>query len=246
MTGLIKKWLLRILGQERYLTLTSTIFFISFQQGRLRKNPAYFTHYLVGSLIKPGFTIIDIGANLGYYSVLFAHRTGPSGKVVSVEPIELYRRVLQKNIAGLKQVHVLPYALGEHEGVLKMGNPSKEQHRHGLMKVLKEEETAEIQYEVPVKNPVSLFSDLEKIDYIKCDIEGYEVPVIPAMRSLIEKHMPILQIETEGENKKILMLLLEELGYNTYYAGPEKFEPYNDVSLPLPGDLIAIPKDRIV
>ena len=244
--GLLKKWLLKILGQERYLTLVSTIFFLSFHKGKLRNDPAYFTHYLVGSLIKPGFTIIDIGANLGYYSVLFANHTGTSGRVIAVEPIELYRKVLQKNIRGLTQVTVLPYALGENEGLLKMGNPSKDKHRHGLMRVLDENETAEQQYEVPVKNPLILFADLEKIDYIKCDIEGYEVPVIPSMKPLIEKHRPIMQIETEGENKKIIMGLFMELNYETYYAGPTKLEPYHDVSLPLPGDLIAIPKERIV
>lgn len=240
---IVKSWLLKLLGQERYLKLVSTVFFVGFSQGWLRNNPAYFTHYLVGRLIKPGQTIIDIGANLGYYSVLFASKTGPTGKVYSVEPIELYRNVLQKNIGGFKQVTVLPFALGENEGTLKMGNPSLDKHRHGLMRVLTEDEAAAAQYEVKVKNPAELFDSIEKIDYIKCDIEGYEVPVIPAMKDLIAKHRPILQIETEGENQKILTDLLMGLGYRLYYAARERMVAISNPDTPLPGDLIAIPKE---
>lgn len=241
---LLKKMLLKILGPERYLTLVSAIFFISFHRGRLKKNPAYYTHYQVGPLIKPGYTVIDIGANLGYYTVLFANRTGSGGRVLAVEPIALYRKVLEKNISGLKQVSILPFALGEHEGFLKMGNPSADKHRHGLMRVLEETETHAAEYEVPVKNPTVLFADLERIDYIKCDIEGYEVPVIPAMRPILEKHRPMVQVETGGANKTVLMKLFKELGYNTFYATSDSLQPYTDASQSLPGDLIAIPKER--
>ncbi len=233
-----------MLGQERYLKLVSTLFFISFSQGWLRKNPAYFTHYLVGRFIQPGQTIIDIGANLGYYSVLFANKTGVNGKVYAVEPISLYRNVLQKNVESFPQVILLPYALGEKEGTLKMGNPTADKHRHGLMRVLQESEADAAQYEVAVKNPMELFAHFEKIDYIKCDIEGYEVPVIPAMRALIEKHRPIMQIETEGENKKLLMGLFEEIGYKTYYAGRVNLVRYENPDGLLQGDLIAIPGEK--
>ncbi len=245
MTGTVKALLLKMLGQEKYLRLTATAFFVAYHQGWLRNNPAYFTHYLAPGFIQPGFTVIDIGANLGYYSCLFAAKTGPEGKVLSVEPIELYRKILEKNTAGFAQVSILPYALGESEGTLKMGNPSQEKHRHGLMRVLKDEEAGNDFYEVQVKNPVSLFSGLEKIDYIKCDIEGYEVPVIPAMKPLIEKHQPVMQVETEGENKKLLMALFSSLNYRTYYAGRDYLMAYPDAEAVLPGDLIAIPATKI-
>jgi hypothetical protein len=114
------------------------------------------------------------------------------------------------------------------------------------MRVLTEEEASAAEYEVEVKNPATLFAGLEKIDYIKCDIEGYEVPVIPAMRPLIEKHRPILQIETGGENKRIIMALLQELGYKTYFAGKDKLMDYKDSAQDLPGDLIGIPKEKNV
>lgn len=245
MTGTIKAWLLKLLGQEKYLALTSAIFFVAYHTGWLRNNPSYFTHYMATRFIQRGYTVIDIGANLGYYSCIFAAKTGTAGKVLSVEPIELYRRILVKNTADFPQVVILPYALGENEGTLKMGNPSQAKHRHGLMRVLKEEETGSEYYKVPVKNPLNLFSGEEKIDYIKCDIEGYEVPVIPAMKPLIEKHRPLMQIETEGENKKLLMQLFKGLNYRTFYASHDNLIPYQDSEKVLPGDLICIPEEKM-
>lgn len=245
MTGTIKAGLLKILGQEKYLKLTSGLFFVAFKNGWLRSNPSYFTHYMVARFIKPGYTVIDIGANLGYYSCLFAEKTGPAGKVLSVEPIELYRRVLIKNTRSFPQVTILPYALGENEGTLKMGNPSQDKHRHGLMRVLRENESGDEVYEVPVKNPLTLFRSLQRVDYIKCDIEGYEVPVIPAMKPLIEQHRPVMQVETDGENKKLLMALFAGMGYKTFYANQQNLVPYTNDKEVLPGDLIAVPGEKM-
>ena len=172
---------------------------------------------------------------------------GVNGKVLAVEPIALYRKILEQNVAGLAQVTILPYALGETEGIIKMGNPSADKHRHGLMRVLKEDEVkanAEV-YNVAVKNPMQLFGSLEKVDYIKCDIEGYEVPVIPALRPLIEKLRPIMQIETEGDNKNVLMRLCKEVNYVTFFAGKNTLVPYADATKHLQGDLIAIPAEKV-
>ncbi|HSK12101.1 MAG TPA: FkbM family methyltransferase, partial [Phnomibacter sp.] len=131
MVRAIKSWLLKILGPHNYLSLTSNLFFLYFKNGWLRNDPAYYAHYMVGKVIRPGQTIIDIGANLGYYTRLFAKRTGTGGKVWAVEPIELYRSILEQNTAGYPQVTILPYALGKENGSIRMGNPTNNKHRHG-------------------------------------------------------------------------------------------------------------------
>ncbi len=243
----LKSILIRLLGRRQYLTLVSKGFFLSFQQGWLRSNPAYRTHYFVRNFIQPGQTVVDIGANLGYYSTEFARLVGKTGKVLAVEPIPLYRSILQKNIRSLPQVEVLPYALGETEGTISMGLPFSDQHRHGLMKVLKEEEKAKAPevFEVELKNPANLFSNLAALHYLKCDIEGYEVHVLPAMKDVIEKHLPILQVETEGDNKLLLHQLFCGMGYHMCYVGEKGLVPYPNPAMHLPGDMIAIPPNRI-
>ena len=50
-------------------------------------------------LIQPGWTAIDVGANIGYFTLLMANRVGPQGKVIAFEPINENFRILQENIA---------------------------------------------------------------------------------------------------------------------------------------------------
>ncbi len=237
-----------MLGQRAYLQLTSRLFFIYFFNGWLRNNRSYDTHYFVKNFILKGDTVIDIGANLGYYSVHFAKLTGADGKVYSVEPIELYRSVLRQNVGDYNQVEILPFALGETAGFIKMGNPSTDKHRHGLMRVLDENEEADQNdvYEVEMKNPVTLFNHLVKISYIKCDIEGFEVPVIPAMKELIVKHRPFVQVETDGDNKMIIHRMFKDIDYNLFFVREGILVAYENPEKTLAGDLIAIPGEKTI
>jgi FkbM family methyltransferase len=244
----IKNFLLRLLGRKNYLILTSRVFLAYYRLGLLKGNTAYQTHYFVKRFIKPGQTVIDIGANLGYYSCQFARWVGKSGYVLAVEPIPLYRKVLRFNTERYPQLDILPFALAEHEGTGTMGIPGSDKHRHGLMKILSSEEKNQVAEteKVLLKNPLDLFSRLENIDYIKCDIEGYEVPVLPLMWALIEKHRPIMQVETDGENKKILFERFKATGYHQFYVQGKILLPYTDPSLALPADLIAIPSEKVI
>ncbi|MES2777305.1 MAG: FkbM family methyltransferase [Bacteroidota bacterium] len=245
----IKSLLNKLLGQKNYLRLTSTLFFHYFNKGWLKDTPSYFSHYFVKNLIGQGETVIDIGGNLGYFTKIFSRLVGKTGRVYTVEPIELYRQVLEKNISGLQNVTILPYALGENDGTILMGNPSSDKHRHGLMRVLKKDETQYLaagdKYEVELKHPLHLFEALGKIDYIKCDIEGYEVPVIPLMEPLIARQLPIMQIETEGDNKFTILEMMWKLGYKSFYAQKQQLIPVLTTDQTVVGDLMFIPAHRI-
>ncbi len=245
----IKALLNKLLGQKNYLRLTSTVFFHYFNKGWLNDNPSYYSHYFVKNLIQQGETVIDIGGNLGYFTKIFSRLVGKTGRVYTVEPIELYRQVLEKNISSLQNVTILPYALGENDGTILMGNPSSDKHRHGLMRVLKKDETqfiaAEEKYEVAMKHPLHLFESLGKIDYIKCDIEGYEIPVIPLMEPLIARQLPLMQIETEGENKFLILEMMWKLGYKSFYAEKQKLIPVLTTDQTVIGDLMFIPAHRL-
>ena len=61
-----------------------------------------------------------------------------------------------------------------------------------------------------------LFGKLERLDFIKCDIEGYEVIVMREMRPLLERHRPTVLIETGGENRPQIIELFTELDYKGY------------------------------
>ena len=61
-----------------------------------------------------------------------------------------------------------------------------------------------------------LFAGLERLDLIKCDVEGYELVIMREIRPLLERFRPTVLIETGGENRPQIIALFTELGYKGY------------------------------
>ncbi len=213
----IKKVLYLIFDERVYFRIISMSFFILYYSGLLKISSKFKMHYFVSKLIRKGDTIIDIGANLGYYTRIFARATGSEGIVWAVEPVPLYREILKKNLNGISNIIILPYALGDKESVEYMGIPGDQPYRHGLTRIIKhEEEDDNTGLRVEVKTPLTLFGNLDKVDYIKCDIEGYENRVIPGFIEIIKRDRPIIQIELEQKNRQLINDILLKEGYNSY------------------------------
>lgn len=220
----LKAWLYRLLDHEQYLRLVSRLFFLAYRSRVLRPLSSFQCHYFVRRLIQPGDYVIDIGANLGYYSVLFAEWTGPEGKVFSVEPIPLYRKILRRNTESFSHVEIVPFALGARSETVEMGIPGSDPHRHGLTQVLSGEEDRSVEqtFEAEVRPPTVLFDALPRLDYIKCDVEGFEAEVVPALDPLIRKHRPTLQVEVAAENREEIFRLMDRLDYDAYFIRDDR------------------------
>src|SRR5688572_2698164 len=91
----IKRFLFKILGIENYLKLLNKGFFFFYHAGLLKFADGYRYHYFVKNLIKPGDTVVDIGANLGYFTKLFSKWTGNKGSVIAIEPVPLYNKIIR-------------------------------------------------------------------------------------------------------------------------------------------------------
>ncbi len=237
----IKFILYRLLGSQRYLRLVSSFFFLFYSLGLLKRNPIYYIHYFVKKLIKKGDYIIDIGANLGYYSKIFSDLVGRKGKVYAVEPLPIYQKVLKRNTAKKSNIQLIPYALGKENGKVQMGVPGNDVYQHGRNQVLTENKKITSSTEVEIKKASTLFSDLERLDYIKCDVEGFEMNIIPELEELLLKFKPILQIEIDSKNKPDLCSFLENLGYSFFSVEKSNLIPESmDTLSKTKGDLIFI------
>jgi hypothetical protein len=73
-----------------------------------------------------------------------------------------------------------------------------------------------VRFTAQMKRGSQLFADLKQIDFIKCDIEGYERVVIPELKPILERHHPTLLIETDGDTRRDIVSLMEGLGYQAY------------------------------
>ena len=176
--------------------------------------------YHLPQLVKQGDKGIDIGANLGYYTCPLADLVGENGRVYAVEPVPVIFSVLKRNVGKRRNVELLNYALGEEERTIEMANDSVASAGYfgtGRNFVSEGELSKDaVRFTAQMKRGSELFGGMEKIDFIKCDIEGYERVVLPELRPLIEKFHPTVLVETDGESRQQIIRMFTELGYSAY------------------------------
>lgn len=212
----IRKLLYKILGLKGFVRLVSRIYLCLVRNGFLKSK--YPELFYLEKIIKPGFTCIDIGANVGYYSVMLSKHVGKEGKVLAVEPIPVFADIWQKNVklSRISNLILFPYALGSEEKIVQMGVPKRDGVvHHGMTKITETQNEKYVAFfDVEMKNPGKLFAGLEKVDFIKCDVEGYESIVFSNMKEIIIKHRPLVQSELSGEeNRSKVISTFEELEY---------------------------------
>jgi FkbM family methyltransferase len=205
-------------------------FFLSYRLGLLRSNHLYKYPYFLPRVIQRDDVVIDIGANLGYFTVLLSRWVGPKGHVHAVEPVEVILRVLRRNADHLRNVTIHPYALGPRDAEIQLGNQTR-QHTgfmaSGSNFVLeKAPETEEIDlFPAQMRRPQGLFADFTRLDFMKIDIEGYEVALLPELTALIQQHRPMLLIESRYDNRKEIISQLTALGMQGYVLEGEQLIP---------------------
>ncbi|MCY1505393.1 methyltransferase, FkbM family [compost metagenome] len=171
--------------------------------------------------IKRGFYILDVGANIGFHSLFFAELTGKEGKVIAIEPIDVNYEALVKNtrINTFPQLITHPIALGNENKILDIHIDTEEQNP-GAFNLFEE---GEKNYKVVCKKGDDLLKreHIDKIDFIKIDVEGYEVEVINGLANTIAKYRPIINFEYNSiyqlrghHQKDEIFLFLKELNYS--------------------------------
>ena len=141
--------------------------------------------FLLRLLLKPGMSVVDVGANLGYYLLFFESVIGVAGHVCLIEPSPENLSHLEKNIEAnhFGNVALHPIAVGQKEGVIGL--------RSGINSGVTGIEQGA--YKVPIK-PLDAVVD-RKVDFIKIDVEGFELDVLRGAASVLHRDRPILFLE---------------------------------------------------
>ena len=152
------------------------------------------TAYAV-SAIRPGDRVLDIGANLGYYTTLFGRLVGAGGRVMAIEAAPrnaelLARNVAQNDLTGV--VEIVCAAAGSGDDVAPLYTSKNNFGGHTLVKPARYAETIPVEV-VAVDD---LVASWERLDFVKIDVEGYEPMVFAGMRATLER-FPDVQILCE-------------------------------------------------
>ena len=149
--------------------------------------------HILESLVKEGMSVVDIGANIGYYSVLFSRWAGPTGHVYAFEPDPDNFRVLERNISlnQSRNITAERMAVSDSNEPIKLfiSEESRGDHRSF------ESDESRASVEVPATTLDSYLKG-KRVDLIKMDIQGAEAIALEGMRETLQKN-PGLVIVTE-------------------------------------------------
>jgi FkbM family methyltransferase len=145
-------------------------------------------------LVRPGMKVVDVGANIGLYSIMLGQRVGPKGHVWGFEPFPASAAYLRGNVArnNLSNVSVVEKAVADQVGVspfFVFPEGGDVYNSLGAEKRAGEHLRAVRQMEVPVTT-LDAFADeagIEEVDFIKVDVEGAEERVMAGGRRLIQR-----------------------------------------------------------
>jgi len=143
---------------------------------------------LVQAFLQPGMTFLDVGAHIGYYTLIAARLVGEAGRVHSFEPGKEMRTHLEANVArnGLHNVEIHPQALAEQTGEVGF-YPSKLASNQGISSIIASGDGRAAPVTVPSLSLDDFAASLggRRIDFLKMDIEGAELQVIRGGQHLL-------------------------------------------------------------
>jgi len=175
-------------------------------------------------LVKEDSVIIDVGANIGYFTIYASRKVGKDGLVITLEPMDEAYDCLIKNLRLNCLNNVMPFKLalwssettlrlyrtkGYYTSVLSKVDLFKNLIQQKKLELIKEYEIKTIKLDDLIKN-----INLNKVDWIKIDVDGSEYEVILGSMNTLKRFKPklIIEIHNQEIGNKILKIL-KDLGY---------------------------------
>lgn len=185
--------------------------------------------------------VLDIGANIGYYTLIFANLVGPGGKIFSFEPEPTNFNLLKKNIEinGHQNITIENVAVSNDSGKIKLFLSEKDPGQHKI------DCGIDVSNNYIIVNKISLddyFKNnplAKKISFIKIDVEGSEINVLKGMQNIlnINKKLKILieyspkHIRNFGIEPIELLEFLKTNEFNFFLIESNGMIPTNEKSL---------------
>ncbi len=191
---------------------------------------------LMRELVAAGDDVIDVGANVGYWTTAMARAVGPEGRVFAFEPLVRTFRILQRNVEinGFNHVFTFNAALSDHNGeALLTADRSRTGHSH----VVPTGRDAGNDTVAVVLNRLDRYETLlrrERVSFLKIDVEGHEVAVLRGAKNLLARtNVAVLAEYSEGG--------FQRAGYDFADLKATCDELHFNISVILPDDNPSVP-----
>jgi len=159
--------------------------------------------------ITPGSVVYDIGANVGYFSLLAAVLTGEGGKIFAFEPLPRNVAFLRrhKTLNQMDTIEVVEAAVSDHSGLACFDLGASTAMGHIA-------EEGEFEVKMVCLDDLLSEGEIDPPDYMKVDVEGAEFLALSGAKTLLEEYHPLLFLDTHNrEAHHATISLLRELGY---------------------------------
>lgn len=168
--------------------------------------------------LRPGMSFVDIGANIGYFSVMAAGLVGPSGGVVSVEPEAGNLALLTANLwrNGHRNAQIAPVAVYSHTGELTFAVPDISRAAGHVVGEGEEGVT------IPCISLDDLLGD-RRMDMLKIDAEGADLQVLRGGRRVLEANpgaIVVVEVWTEYTPERQFQEFMDE-GFTLHLISPD-------------------------
>ena len=184
-------------------------------------------------LIQPGWTAVDVGANIGYFTLLMADRVGPQGKVIAFEPLAENFRILQENIQLNGHTNVVA------ENLALMSRTERIELRSATPGAITWVASVRIDQNSAVESQgveaVTLDEYVQqkgiaKVDFLKIDVEGAEASVLEGAANVLNRDKPVLLIEMHEldrfKDQHPAILKLRDHNYNLRSLGVREWQEH--------------------
>ncbi|MBD1847251.1 FkbM family methyltransferase [Cyanobacteria bacterium FACHB-63] len=185
--------------------------------------------YLFCQLLKPGMTVIDAGASIGQYTLLAATGVGQAGTVHSFEPVSSTFSQLRRNVETnrLTNVHLNQAGLWHKSTSISLGLSPEMMQNFGAYSIGVLDQATEVSAIALTLDEYVEQHRIQKIDFIKMDIEGAEYAALMGMQGIIERDRPLFLMEINAstlerlgyQKSQIWQFIVKEQGYNAYQVG---------------------------
>ncbi len=222
---------------KKFLVFFSTVFFKkkkiikSFETFKLILNLKEYTAWsyyfrnnekkevdFIKSKFVDGCNAIDVGANLGFYTLLFSS-ISPKGKIYAFEPSnENYQKLVENiNLNNCNNVFINKLALSDYSGSSNLFL-TKDINEGGYYLLKQNNSQNQFLEKIEVKKGDEIIDKNIFYDFVKIDVEGHEIQVLNGMRKILENNVKYLIIETYNQFEAINSYLKKfnfDLVFNT-------------------------------